>query len=489
MKQYLFSFCISILFFSYSSTAQINHFIYLQTENKQPFYVKFNKKIISSSASGYIIIPKLQSGSYELIIGFPKNEWAEQNFTDSVKNEDVGYLVKNFGEKGWGLFNLQSLQVVMAGEKNGEATLGKVDKTDEFSNLLSNVVNDPTILKKEVEKKTEIKADTSLSASQSANEQAREQATIQKTVSVTNIDVTDNSINDSKKTEENIKKIQEKSNEAGVSIIYVDKGNEQVDTVNIFIPKDSVGLIAGVSRELQQKDEKLPVVESAKDEQSLALIAETPYTTKKSVEKEAVKLIDNSADMVHNAHTTLSKNELIDSSATINQSKEKQATETLSQTPNQNSEKFLPIEFPPVDVRQSQKADVLVDGKRLNTEISKKDIAADSANTNTRSSVLMINSDCIANASNDDFLKLRKKMASAKTDDIMLEVGKKGFKAKCFSSEQVKNLGALFLKESGRYAFFDMAYQFVWDTHNYSSLEDQLSEPYYKSRFKAMIRH
>ena len=101
----------------------------------------------------------------------------------------------------------------------------------------------------------------------------------------------------------------------------------------------------------------------------------------------------------------------------------------------------------------------------------------------------LIQLDCIANASNDDFFKLRKKMASAKTDDSMLEIAKKGFKAKCFSSEQVKSLGALFLKEAGRYAFFDMAYQFVWDTHNFSSLEDQLSEPYYKSRFKAMIRH
>ena len=101
----------------------------------------------------------------------------------------------------------------------------------------------------------------------------------------------------------------------------------------------------------------------------------------------------------------------------------------------------------------------------------------------------MINSDCIANASNDDFLKLRKKMAGAKTDDSMLEIAKKGFKSKCFSSEQVKNLAPLFLKESDRYAFFDMAYQFVWDTHNFSSLEDQLSDPYYKSRFKAMIRH
>lgn len=489
MKQYLFSLSISILFFSFSSKAQINHFIYLQTENKQPFYVKLNKKIISSSASGYIIIPKLQSGSYDLIIGFPKNEWAEQHFTGSVKNDDVGYLVKNFGERGWGLFNLQSLQVVMSDEKIADATLAKVDKTDEFSNLLSNVVNDPSILKKEVEKNGEIKIDTSSSASQSTNERAMEQAAIQKTASVTNIDAPDKAINQQNMLDGKIKKIREESNEAGVSIIYVDKGNKQADTVNIYIPKDSISFAADVSKELQQKDDKLHLADSVKNDQSLAVIAETPYTKKKPLEEEKLQRIGTVADSIYDAHNAPTESEHIDSSAIIKQSKERLAPATPSQAIDQNDKKFLPIEFSPVDGNQNAKADILVDSKKLNTDISKKDIAADSFTNNQKSSVLMVNSDCISNASNDDFLKLRKKMASAKTDDSMLEIAKKGFKAKCFSSEQVKNLGALFLKESDKYAFYDMAYQFVWDTHNFSSLEDQLSDPYYKSRFKAMIRH
>ena len=486
MKQYLFSFCISILFFSYSSTAQINHFIYLQTENKQPFYVKFNKKIISSSASGYIIIPKLQPGSYDLIIGFPKNEWAEQHFTGSVKNEDVGYLVKNFGEKGWGLFNLQSLQVVMAGEKNAEATMVKVDKTDEFSNLLSNVVNDPTILKKEVEKKAEIKTDTSTTILESTNKSTIEQSKVQKAAPVANNAVPDKSPNNQNKIEEKIEKIQEDKNEAGVHIVYVDKANEQADTVNVYIPKDSISSATDVSKGLQQKDEKLHLADTTKNDKSLALIAETPYTKKKSLEEEKPKQVDNSVDSIQNGNKMPAQIEPINSDATNKHGKEKLPQDTV---PPATNEKFLPIEFSPVVPSPSQKADVLVDSKSLNTEIAETENAKDSANKSTKLSVLMINSDCIANASNDDFFKLRKKMASAKTDDSMLEIAKKGFKAKCFSSEQVKSLGALFLKEAGRYAFFDMAYQFVWDTHNFSSLEDQLSEPYYKSRFKAMIRH
>ncbi|MDQ2862940.1 MAG: hypothetical protein M3R50_04675, partial [Bacteroidota bacterium] len=63
---------------AFAASAQQDHFIYLQTENTQPFYVKVNNKLISSSAMGYVIIPKLNDGDYTLHIGFPKNEFPEE---------------------------------------------------------------------------------------------------------------------------------------------------------------------------------------------------------------------------------------------------------------------------------------------------------------------------------------------------------------------------------------------------------------------------
>ncbi len=130
-------------------TAQLNHFIYLQTEGKQPFYVKLDKKVFSSSASGYLIIPKLKDGQYNITVGFPKSENKEQTYACSIDNKDAGYLIKNFGEKGWGLFNLQTLDVVMAGSTAVKTELVKSEKTDEFSNMLSEVVNDPSIKQQE----------------------------------------------------------------------------------------------------------------------------------------------------------------------------------------------------------------------------------------------------------------------------------------------------------------------------------------------------
>ena len=109
---------ILLLLLTFNAFAQQNHYIYIQTENKQPFFVKQDKKILSSSSTGYIIISKLQDGDHTFAIGFPKNEWPQQNVTISIQQKDVGFLLKNFNEKGWGLFNMQTLQVTSLGNSS-----------------------------------------------------------------------------------------------------------------------------------------------------------------------------------------------------------------------------------------------------------------------------------------------------------------------------------------------------------------------------------
>lgn len=112
-----FLFCLSCL------SAQENHFVFIQTDNNLPFYVFLNGKLYSSSASGYMIIPKLDNGTYNFSAGFAKNAFPEQGFELVVDKKDLGFNLKDFGEKGWGLFNLQTMNVTMAGSNTpGEVT-------------------------------------------------------------------------------------------------------------------------------------------------------------------------------------------------------------------------------------------------------------------------------------------------------------------------------------------------------------------------------
>ena len=131
--------------------AQQQYFAYFQTDNHQPFFVKLNSKLLSSSSSGYLIIPKLQNGAYIIHLGFPKNEKAEQTFNFTVNGRDLGYLIKDFGEKGWGLFNFQTMEVLMASLPSPSQKNLKDTSTDAFSNILANVVNTPSIKEKTVE--------------------------------------------------------------------------------------------------------------------------------------------------------------------------------------------------------------------------------------------------------------------------------------------------------------------------------------------------
>ena len=397
----------SLLFviLGYLSFAQQNHFIYLQTENKQPFYVKLGTKVFSSSVTGYVILSKLVDGEYPFIIGFPKNIYPEQTFNCTIDNNDQGYLIKNFGEKGWGLLNLQTANIRMAGELVKKTTTTKVSD-DPFANMLANVVHDSTINHKEVKEepinivvntKVETK-DTITTAPLVSSPDGTNKKTLEPSTNKISTDPITNKAVEPIKAD--ITRTSRKKSKDGLQLVYIDKNEMTFDTIRVFIPTE--------------KAEKKKVVQDSSRK-------EISVEAKDSVVKNTIAP---------------------DQPVKPNIEPPVQATKTDT--------------GPPVQV----------------------------AKTTTG---LMVNSDCRANAMEEDFLKLRKKMAAENNEDNMLRVAKKTFKSKCFTTDQVKNLAPLFLKDEGKYSFFETAYPFVSDSGNFPGLESQLSDQYYITRFRAMI--
>ena len=188
--------------------AQQNHFIYIQTDNKQPFYLKMDKKIYSSTGSGYLIISKLKPDNYEFSIGFPKNEWPEQNLQCTILDKDLGFTLKNYGNEGWGLLNLQSLSITKAGNPKKIEATAIVSNADSFSNLLSSVVNDPSI-----------------------KEEPATVATVVVPVKV--IDIPKPAVPISETV---IIKKQTVKSQNGLEMVYIESVNGVHDTVNVLIP-------------------------------------------------------------------------------------------------------------------------------------------------------------------------------------------------------------------------------------------------------------
>lgn len=143
---------VTLLCLTTTTLSQQLHFVYFQTDNRQPFYVKLNNNVYSSSAAGYLIIPRLPDSTFNLQIGFPKNESPEQSFQFSVKGKDEGYLIKYFNDKGWGLYNLQTMELNMAVAEKKEVQEPKTAMVndDEFSRTLSEVVSTPDLVKQPV---------------------------------------------------------------------------------------------------------------------------------------------------------------------------------------------------------------------------------------------------------------------------------------------------------------------------------------------------
>ena len=393
--------------------AQQNRFIYLQTENKQPFYIKMDKKIFSSSASGHIIISKLIDSIYQLTIGFPENEWPEQNVTVSLINADAGFFLKNLGEKGWGLINLQTKQILMSEKKPGaNDNLEKITNNDEFAKILSLVVNDPSILQNNLIKNetaiVNFKPDDKIE-SKAVDSEAVKQLTLE--VSNGNVELKQDAIS----------KLMYDSTGEGVIIKYLDIVNNNSDTVNVFIPADK----AAAYNEPEKPGER----------------------------PNAIKVKEGGKN------------------------KDSRFIDMELQNPNlQKDTALIKLE------------EIVINDKK--TDIKKQaEPDRDSLVKNSNGRVFMINSDCKKTANEKDFLKLRKQMAEADEYKLMIKAANKQFIITCFTTEQIKNLGFLFLKEEERYKFFVAAFPFVADTHNYASLQDQLTDNYYIVRFKAMVNH
>ena len=78
----LFFFSLITLF----AAGQQVHFVYLQSDNAQPFYVKLNNNFTSSSSLGYLILPKLSDVTFDITFVFPKKEFPEEKFHENMED-------------------------------------------------------------------------------------------------------------------------------------------------------------------------------------------------------------------------------------------------------------------------------------------------------------------------------------------------------------------------------------------------------------------
>ena len=456
MKKYKLIFCILFSLSSLTGFSQKVYFVYLQSESEQTFYVKINSVIHSSSASGYLILSKLRDTTYNFSVGFPQNKWPEQNFSVSINKKDHGYLLKNFGEKGWGLFDLQTLAVQMSVSGSASMEEKKMEENKDvsvFTDILSKAADDPSLKEKPAQPKIEEK---------------KAETVIQENVSKENSKELAKDTSSIKPVEIIAKQSQPKAEEKKVEPIIQENISKE-NSKDKELAKDTIALkpveiIAKselIKEEQKVDNQEQPVI---KVEEIVAPVAEeykptvvTKRSESSTTEGFGLVFIDDLRNGTNDTIRLLIPNP-------------KSFVTVIKEEPKEEI-KFLDILPDTVKKKEEKVSDV-------GSVVSGNPVEKNELKNN-----------CPAVAEQSDFFKLRKNMAAAEGDDSMLNEAKNYFKTKCFTTEQVKNLGLLFLNDEGKYKFFDLAYAFVTDIDKFRVLQNELKEEEYINRFKAMLRN
>lgn len=425
--------CISVV-----ASAQKVYFIYLQTEDQTPFYVRMNDKVFSSAASGFLILPNLTDSVYNLNLGLANSTEPEAKFSVAIRQNDKGYIIKKFDNE-LALFDFGDLSIVKANTVRKDNTIYETN-SDPFSNVLSKAAGDPSIVKVPVVKKEE--------APKEKPEQKGEVTAKEEVAAKT----------------EDTKPAEKQTPEVGKT--------SQPDTIAVTTPKtEQTVAVTDIKSDSQPKTDTVVAKESPKE----ITAVQQPAVTKEEDPAQEVSYKPSVISRQAESSTT-------EGFGLVYFDKKADGTDTIRiLIPATKVNPFKETETPAAEtVVKAEKNEPAVEAVKAHTD---ENAPAKISTVKKPQS----KSDCNQTAGEKDFMKLRKKMAAKENDDEMIDEARKDFRNKCYSVEQIRYLSTLFLTDAAKYQFFDIAYQHVSDGGNFASLQSEIKNDYYLKRFKALI--
>ncbi len=424
-------------------SAQKTYFLYLQTDNQSPFYVRMADKIYSSSTAGYLILPNLTDSTYTMGVGFPKSTASETRFAVAINQNDKGYLLKNFTD-GLSLFDIEELSIIKPVSANKDNTVYET-KTDKFSSILSKAADDPSLLKVPVVKKEEPKVEPEKKAEVTAKKEEPKQ----------------------EPKETGIAKAKEKA--------PLDNGPKDTTSAK---PTETAELGVEKKEEIKKQPVSGPAVKTA---------VQQTASNESNIKDVMQTLVYKPSVIVRRSESSTTEGFGI---VYFDKMEEKTDTVRILIPPSKFTlEQTLPATTPeieklppvvtsnPLSINTKSGVDSVVNDAKQREEQKASSTVAKSVN----------NASCKETASDKDFMKLRKNMAAKSNDEDMIFEARKAFKLRCYMSEQVRYLSTLFLTPAGKYNFFDTAYNFVSDKEAFGILQSEIKDEYYLKRFKALI--
>lgn len=396
---------------SYAPATAQDNYVYIQHEDKTPFFVVLQGKKYRSNATGYLLISKIANTNNELLLGFGNDPNPSYAFNYHPQGKDGGLTLKKNAAGDYGLYNIKPNKP-------------KTTTTDAFGQMLASVVDDSTLTVNDAT------AATTPTAATKASTLATNTSTItpRDTATVAITDDTTTTITRS------IVKAKEIEDSIGTTVTFLESYGDVTDTITIRIEKAT-----DISEALNNQVVSLTITRNepsqptAKDTIPARLTANEKTDTSATTRTTKAPPTDTVA--ISNSPKGIAGNPYF------------QPTPDTAATSNEKSNNYTP--------------------------------------TITRPAA---GATCKISASNDDFVKLRKRMVSNGVEAKMIVIAQKVFGEKCFTVEQIKQLGIMFLTDDGRYRFFEMAFAYTIDVAGFAALETQLIQTANKDKFTQLIR-
>ncbi|WP_142685804.1 DUF4476 domain-containing protein [Chitinophaga polysaccharea] len=476
------------------------HYVYIQSEKGQPFYVKHNGKVLSSTDRGYIIIPRLETGTAPITVGFPNKESKEAQFNLRITKSDQGFLLKQSGEAGYSLYNLQTFRELRSDA--GETALAAAPSAPDA------VVPELDTAKKEM------------------------MSNLQKDLETTFADkaiVTGPSKSAPAKSGNSFASALDKV------VVGGDDRDEPEPVPEVkkeVAPAEAVPVATGgevkKSRKKRNRGERAPLTEEEQAILSGVLAEENKTAASEAAAEEAVKVATGTEEPVKKKSKKRKAKEgdpdfiefqddgapapvaaATEAAATAPSVVEVPVT-TEEEAPARSKKKrkkiFDDTEHPANVITDSSGYGIAItDEEPVKSKKKKKRSDGDIANVDAagapvgaevteaapvarkKADARLINSDCVNVMDDDTFRKVLRKFVAARTDNSMIDVFKKQTRNYCLQTAQVKTLVQLLTADDTRYRLLDAAYPKTLDTEKYGSLETLLIDDYYRGRFKAML--
>lgn len=495
-----------------------HHYVYIQSEKGQPFYVKHNGQVLSSTERGYIILPQLSSGTTPITVGFPKNESPEVKFDLRIAKNDQGFLLKKSGEAAYSLYDLQSFREIKSEDGTAVQTAAATET--------------PT--------PAPVEADTTAPVPDTAKKEMM--ANLQKDLETTFADKA--VVSGPNKPSNPVKPAANKGNSFSSALDKVvvsgdDRNEPEPEIAATPAPAQSAATPAadepevkkgrgrkhkGAREPLTEEEQALLTEVMAEENKTAASEAAAADAAKAATEEAPVKkqkkhkqregdpdFIEFQDDKSQTVSSTGKDAAAAPAPVVVEVPVEATPVPAEDQPVRKKKKRskiFDDTEHPanvitddssgygvmaprsddaPVKSKKKKKHgdDVEIDaaGAPVGAAVAAEEPVAKKKSSETR----LLNSDCTNIMDEATFRKVLRKFAAAKTDNSMIDVFMKQTRNYCLETAQVKTLASLLTADDTRYRLLDAAYPKTYDTEKYGTLENILIDDYYRGRFRAML--